>query len=137
MALAACTTPQSLLLSLLPDGTFLVPLSKLLGTENRNRERLLDLEERGDWAAVVATADAELQKNTQSAEWHYIRGMGEARRGNWRSAQGSFAHSVRLDPNELEGWYMLARAQVSSGERENAVRTLERALDVDRANPLT
>jgi cytochrome c-type biogenesis protein CcmH/NrfG len=135
--MTACTTPQMLLLSLLPDGLFIVPLASLQRVENLDRKRLAELEKREDWPAVMEFADTKIKENPNSGEWYYVRGTAEIRRGQWRTARATFTESVRLAPNDLPSWHMLARAQGETGEQDVAIRTLERALDIDRSDAQT
>lgn len=135
--LAACTLPQSLALSLLPDGTFLVPLQNLQGSPRPNVERLAALEAKGDWAGVLAIARSAVARDPLDAEWWYVKGSAEARLGEWTAARESFGTCVRLDPSDLDAWQMLAQSQGRSGDRAAAIRTLERALDVSRESPVT
>ena len=133
----ACTMPQQLLLSLLPDGTFLVPLQNLRGADSSVRDRLAQLEARGDWKETAELARTNLKKDAQSAEWWYVLGSAEARLGHWRVARDAFRDSLRIDPSEMDAWHMLSLCQGQLGERAMAIQTLERALDVSRQSPLT
>lgn len=40
------------------------------------------------------------------------------------------AARLEANPNDVEGWMMLARSQLSMGERENAIAALERGIDL-------
>jgi tetratricopeptide (TPR) repeat protein len=137
----------------LPDGTFIVPAAMLAGgadtgrrdslklrdarRELRERSDWRELEAKRDWPGLVALAQAELDRAPQRAEWWYVKGVAQAGALDWRGARASFGESVRLEPDALEGWHMLAQAQGEAGDRATAIRTLERALDIDRAAPLT
>ncbi|HXV12097.1 MAG TPA: hypothetical protein VD839_14960, partial [Burkholderiales bacterium] len=62
-ALAGCTPEQHLLMSLIPDGTFPILLSHLEKTNDTNRQRLAELDAKGDWKGMLAFAEENLAKD--------------------------------------------------------------------------
>ena len=129
--------PQQLLLSLLPDDTFTTLLTNLRGVDETNRKRLGELEQRGDWPAVLAFADTNIKRDPYTAEWWYVKGTAQGRMNTWPAAAESFGQVVRLQPYELDGWHMLAQAQRLAGDPERAVQTLERTLSISRESPIS
>ena len=57
VACAACTPAQTLLMSLVPDGTIPVLLSHFESVSDINRKRISELEQRKDWDALAKLAD--------------------------------------------------------------------------------
>lgn len=135
VAVAACTLPQQLLFSLLPDGTFTMPLSKLERLSTRNQDRIDALTARGDWAGLAAFARENLQTDVTSGDWWTVKGAAEARLGDWRSARASFAEAVRYSPDSADAWIMMAQADGRLGDRGRAIRALEQGQDAHRGVP--
>jgi len=44
---------------------------------------------------------------------------------------------VRIEPQDIDGWNLLAQAQRSLGQPERAIRTLDNALRITRDSPVT
>jgi tetratricopeptide (TPR) repeat protein len=125
-------------MSLLPDGIFTTPLSKLTNTLSTfNRDRLEALESKSDWKGVIAFAEEQLKREPTSGDWWYVKGSAEVRMGAWRAARASFNEAVRYAPDDLDGWYMLAQSQGQTGDRAGAIRTLRQALEVSSDAPRT
>jgi len=75
LALAACMSPQaSLLLSLLPEGTFTTLLTNMRGVTEPNREQLAALEQKGDWKGIAEFAQANSRRDPQNADWWLVSG---------------------------------------------------------------
>jgi cytochrome c-type biogenesis protein CcmH/NrfG len=134
---SACTWPQQILWSLIPDGTFTTLLSNLRGLSTPTQERLAALEAERDWPGILKLADDSLAKDQHEAQWWFVRGYALGRQDRWREAAESFAAAVRIDPESLDSWHMLAQAQRFSDQRARAASTLERSLDVARDIPMT
>lgn len=134
---AACTPQQMLLNALIPDGTTSMLLSHLQGVEDGNRRKIVDMEQRGDWAGMARFADANIATDPFSPEWRMIGGYARLQLRDYAGAQGYFSEMIRLSPDDATGYHFLAEAQRVGGEPQRAVTTLERALLVVRDSPLT
>lgn len=137
MLLAACTPQQALLSALVPDGTASMLLSHLQQVEDVNRRRIVELEQKGDWAGLARFADENIAVDPFSAEWRMVGGYAQTQLRDYRRATGYFSDMVRLAPDEAAGYHFLAGAQRAAGEPRNAIVTLERALLVLRESALT
>ncbi len=135
--LAACTPQQMLLNAMIPDGTASMLLSHLQDVEDSNRQRIVELEQQGDWAGLVKFADANIAKDPFSANWRMIGGYAQSQLHNYPRAMDYFGEMVRLAPDEAAGYHFLAGAQRAGGQPGNAVVTLERALLVLRESAAT
>jgi len=130
LALAACTPQAALLMSALPDGTVPVLLSHLQGMEEGNRKRVAELEARKDWDGLAKFAAENLAKDRNSAEWWTVAGYAHSRAGRHPLAVESYSEVVRLAPDEMLGWNLLAQSYRDAKQPARAVQTLNNALRV-------
>jgi len=128
MALAGCTPQGALLMSALPAGTVPVLLSHLEGVDDSNRRRIAELEGRGDWQGLVELAEANLARDRNNAEWWLVAGYAYSQLGSHPRAAQCFSEMVRLSPDEMLGWNLLAQSYRSAGEPVRAVQALESAV---------
>jgi tetratricopeptide (TPR) repeat protein len=133
----ACTPQQMLLNALVPDGTTSMLLSHLQGVEDGNRRRVVDLEQKGDWAGLARFADSNIAGDPFSPEWRMIGGYAYLQLREYPQATAYFSEMVRLAPDDAAGYHFLAETQRVAGQPQRAVTTLERALLVVRESPLT
>lgn len=133
--LTACTPQQALLMSALPEGT----ISSLLGhferVEDSNRKRLIELERGKDWQGMVKFAEENLEKGGPRPEWWLVAGHAHTQLGNHARAIECHSEAVRLEPDEIFAWELLAQSYRSAGQPERAVRALENILLVKRDSP--
>jgi len=134
---AACTPQQALLQALIPEGTVSTLLGNLQGVKDENRQRIAELEQKGDWAGLAKFAEDNIAKDRFSAEWRLIGGYAYLQLPDYPKAIGHFSELVRLAPDDATGYHLLAQAQRAAGQPERAVTTLERALLVVRESPMT
>lgn len=132
VALAACTPQAGLVLSLMPDGTIPIVLSNLQGVDEPNLRRISELERRGDWEGLARFAETNIARDRFSADWRTVAGYAYSRLGQHERAIESHAQAVRLAPDQMIGWTLLAQAYREAGQPARAVTTLERALLVRR-----
>lgn len=137
MIISACTPQQMLLSALIPDGTTSMLLSHLQSVESGNRQRIVELEQQGDWPGLAKFADDNIAKDPFSAEWRLIGGYAQSQQGHHARAAEYFGEMVRLSPDDVTGYHFLAEAQRANGQSQRAVTTLERALLVVRESALT
>ncbi len=138
LALAGCLSPQaSLLLALIPDGTFTTLLKNMQGVSEPNRERLAMLEQKGDWAGVVQFAQENLQRDPHNADWWIIAGYAFSQLKQYQRAADAFQQATRLEPQDITSWNLLAQAYRSLGQPERAIRTLDNALRINGDSPMT
>lgn len=132
-----CTPQQMLLNALVPEGTASVLLGNLQGVADTNRQRIAELEQKGDWNGLAKFAEDNIAKDPVSPEWRLIAGYAYSQARDYPRAIAHFSDLVRLAPDDATGYHFLAEAQRAAGQPERAVNTLERALLVVRESPLT
>jgi tetratricopeptide (TPR) repeat protein len=129
VAIAGCLSPQaSLLLALVPDGTFTTLLKNMQGVSTPNQEKLAALEQKGDWAGIVEFAQQNLSRDPNNADWWIITGYAQSQLKQYQRAADAFQQAIRLEPQDITSWNLLAQAYRSLGQPERAIRTLDNAL---------
>ncbi|MGH8662155.1 MAG: tetratricopeptide repeat protein [Burkholderiales bacterium] len=130
LALAACTPQAAAILSVLPDGTVPVLLSHLEGMEEGNRKRVADLEARRDWDGLAKLAEDNLSRDRNNSDWWTVAGYAHSQAGRHPRAIQCYSEVVRLAPDEMLGWNLLAQSYRAAKQPARAVQTLNNALRV-------
>jgi len=133
----ACTPQQALISALVPDGTASVLLGHMQSVPDANRQRVVEFEQRGDWAGLAKFAEDNIAKDAFSSEWRVIAGYAQSQLRDYPKAIVHFSELVRMAPDDATGYHFLAETQRAAGQPERAVTTLERALLVVRESPVT
>ena len=136
-ALTGCTLPQQLLFSLIPDGTFPILLSHLEKTSDANRRRVAELDARKDWHGLVQFAEENLARDRSNSDWWMVKGYAYGQLGQYDKAADCFEEMVRLQPDTMLGWNLLAQSQRAARQPERAVQTLNNALLIRADSPVT
>ncbi len=134
-ALAGCTPQAALVTALLPDGTVPILLSQMQSVDEANRRRIVELEQGGDWDGLAKFAEDNLAKDRNSADWWIVAGYAYSRLGRHPRAIESYTEAVRLAPEDMLGWSLLAQSYRAAGQPGYAVRTLQRASLVGKETP--
>ena len=137
LAVAACTPQQALISALVPDGTLSVLMGHMQGVPDANRQRVAELEQKGDWAGLAKFAEDNIAKDPFSSGWRMVAGYAQSRLSDYPKAIAHFTELVRMTPDDPTGYHFLAEAQRAAGQSDRAVNTLERALLVVRESPVT
>jgi tetratricopeptide (TPR) repeat protein len=127
VALAACGPKAALVSSLLPDGTTSILLSHLEREEEGNRRRIAELEARKDWDGLVKFAEENLARDRNSSSWWLVAGYAHSQAGRMPRAIECFSEVVRLAPDEMLGWSLLAQAYRDAKQPLRAIQTLDNA----------
>jgi tetratricopeptide (TPR) repeat protein len=127
LALSACTPQAALLMSAIPDGALSTLLGNLQGMEDANRKRVAELEARKDWDGLVKLAEENLAKDRNNADWWTVAGYAHSQAGRHALAAQSYSEVVRLVPDEMLGWSLLAQAYRDARQPARAVQTLNNA----------
>ena len=125
--LASCSPQAALVSSLLPDGTVSVLLSHLEREEQGNRKRIAELEARKDWDGLAKFADDNLARDRHSADWWFVAGYAHSQAGRRQRAIECYGEMVRLAPDDMLGWSLLAQSYRDTRQPLRAVQTLNNA----------
>jgi tetratricopeptide (TPR) repeat protein len=131
-ACAACTPAQSLLMSLVPDGTIPVLLGHFEQVSDVNRRRIAEFEQRRDWDGLAKFAEESLKQDKSNSDWWLIAGYAYSQADQRKRAIECYAEAVRLSPDDMLGWNLLAQSYRLTGQTERALQILNRALVVKR-----
>jgi tetratricopeptide (TPR) repeat protein len=137
LACCACTPQQQLIMSLLPDGTIPVLLSHFERMDDTNRRRIVEFEQRRDWGGLAGFAEANLAKDRSNSNWWLIAGYAYSQLEQRRRAIECYTEVVRLEPQDILGWNLLAQAYRLTGQPERALQIANRALAVRTDSPET
>jgi tetratricopeptide (TPR) repeat protein len=135
--LAACTPHTAAILSVLPDGTTSVLMSHLEGVEESNRKRVVELEGRKDWDGLTKLAEENIAKDANSAAWWTVAGYANSQAGRHPAAVQCYSEVVRLAPDDMDGWNLLAQSYRDAKQPARAVQTLNNALLVRKGSAET
>lgn len=127
LALPACTPHSAALFSLLPDGTFPILLSHFQGMDESNRTRIAELESRKDWDGLAKLAEENLVLDRHNSDWWTVAGYAHSRAGRRQRASECYSEVVRLAPDDLLGWSLLAQSYRDAKQPLRAVQTLNNA----------
>lgn len=135
--IAGCTLPGQLLYALVPDGTIPMLLGKLERESDVNRQRVAELERKGDWEGLAKFADENIAKEPNNSSWWLVAGYANAKQKKHARAIECFQEIVRLDPTLPDGWNLLAQEHRTVGDSQRAVDVLTRALMALRDSAVT
>lgn len=133
----ACTPQQHLLMSLIPDGTLSILMSHFERQPSANRQRVAELEQKGDWPALVTFAEDNLKKDPMNPAWWMVAGYAHSQQKQHGRAIQCFSEMVRLEPDMPDGWNLLAQEHRTIGESRRALAILNNALLGLREAPTT
>ena len=128
--LSACTPQTAAIMSLLPDGTLATLLGNMERVEDQNRKRVIELEARKDWDGLARLAEENLAKDRNNSDWWIVAGYAHAQAGRHPRAIECYTEVVRLMPDDMLGWSLLAQAYRDAKQPARAVHTLDNALRV-------
>jgi tetratricopeptide (TPR) repeat protein len=127
LVLPSCTPYTSALYSVLPDGTIPILLSHVQGIEESNRKRVAELEARKDWEGLTKLAEENLARDRNSSEWWIVAGYAHSQAGRHQRASECYSEVVRLAPDDMLGWSLLAQSYRDAKQPLRAVQTLNNA----------
>lgn len=138
LMLSSCMTPaQQLLLAAIPDGTLSVLLSHFERQPSANRQRVAELEQRGEWVELAKFADDNIAKDRSNAAWWMVAGYAYSQQKQHARAIQCFREMVRLEPDMADGWNLLAQEHRTVGDPQRAIAIINNALLVLRDSPAT
>lgn len=124
-------------MSVLPDGTIPALLGHLQSVDDGNRRRIVELESRGDWNGLAKLAEENLARDGRIADWWLVAGYAYSQMGRHERAAECYGEMVRLAPDDMLGWNLLAQSQREARQPQRAVQTLNNALLVRRDSVAT
>jgi len=127
LALPACTPHTLALFSLLPDGTTSILLSHFQDMDKSNQKRVAELEARKDWEGLTKLAEENLARDRNNSDWWTVAGYAHSQAGRYQRASECYSEVVRLAPDDMLGWSLLAQSYRDAKQPLRAVQTLNNA----------
>lgn len=117
-------------LSLIGTGLNVVGgLSQLSGhAADANLEAIAGFDAQKDWPGMLKMARANLEKDQNNYDWWLIAGYAHTQMGEHEQAITCYQTTIRLSPDDLYPWNLLAQSYRATNQPELAVRTIDRAL---------
>ncbi|MEI6300813.1 MAG: tetratricopeptide repeat protein [Betaproteobacteria bacterium] len=104
-------------------------LSKLSGhVADANVQAIGELEAKKDWPGMLKMANASIAKDSNNPDWWLIAGYAHTQMGQHQQAIPCYQTTIRLSPDDLYPWNLLAQSYRATNQAEMAIRTLDRAL---------
>ena len=135
--LSSCGTPAQLLLAVIPDGTLSTLLSHFEPAPTANRQRVAQLESRGEWVELAKFAEENLAKDKSNAAWWMVAGYAYSQQKQHARAIQCFREMVQIEPDGPDGWNLLAQEHRTVGDPRRAIAIINNALLVLRDSPTT
>jgi tetratricopeptide (TPR) repeat protein len=126
-ALGACAGPPPYTEGKLPDGTVSVLLTHLKRIGESDQKVIADLEHHKDWDALAKAAEQGAKLNAYNPDWRFVAGYAYSRAGRHGLAVERFTEYVRLAPDDMVGWNLLAQSHRDAGQSLRAVQALNNA----------
>ena len=89
---------------------------------------IYELEQKRDWAGMLALANAQLQVAPDRPAWWVLQGYALARQGEHAAAVDSYKRALRLSPEDENSWLALGQSQSELGRYDEAAQTYRQAL---------
>ena len=86
---------------------------------------------------ALSTAEFAARLNPLSAEPLYAAASIEERRGSFASARRTLLRALEREPDDVDGWFRLARLEATLADAGGLRRAAERALELDPLNPVS
>jgi tetratricopeptide (TPR) repeat protein len=123
----ACTLGACTALSLVSTGINVA--SRLAGhADDANVRKISELEAKNDWAGILQMAQGNLQRDSNNHDWWLIAGFANTQLGQHVQAIPCYQTAIRLSPDDIYTWNLLAQSFRIINEPERAIRTVEQAL---------
>jgi tetratricopeptide (TPR) repeat protein len=121
----------------LADGTTSVLLTHLKSLGESNQKVIAGLESAKDWDGLARAAEAAIKLDPHNADWWFVAGYAYSKSGRYGLAVQRFSERVRLAPDDMLGWNMLAQSYRDADQPLRAVQTLTNAHVVRPGTPAT
>jgi tetratricopeptide (TPR) repeat protein len=135
--LGACAAPEPYTEGKLADGTVSVLLTHLKSLGEGNQKIIADLESRKDWDGLAKAGEGGIKATPHNADWYFVAGYAYSQAGRYGLAVDRFTERVRLAPDDMVGWNMLAQSHRDAGQSLRAVQALNNAHLVRPGTPAT
>ena len=102
-------------------------MGNLQGMEEGNRKRVAELEARRDWDGLMKLAEENLALDRNSSDWWTVAGYAHSQAGRYQRASECYSEVVRLAPDDMLGWILLAQSYRDAKQPQRAIQALNNA----------
>jgi tetratricopeptide (TPR) repeat protein len=96
--------------------------------DDANVKQIAALESKNDWAGILKMATANVTRDPNNHDWWLIAGYAHSQLGEHKQAIPCYQTAIRLSPDDVYSWNLLAQSYRVTNEPERAIRTLEQVL---------
>jgi cytochrome c-type biogenesis protein CcmH/NrfG len=121
-----------------------IPITPLLssalasrGEDSKSAEAITEMQKKGDWPGLAKFAQDRLLKDPSNASFWVMLGYALVQQSRYPDAIQALTRAVSINPEDIDGWNLLADAQRRGGQPGASSRTLQRAAAVDPTSAVT
>ena len=131
--MSSCAGP----LALIPWGPLLTAALSSRAGDSETQQVLNEYQRKGDWAGLARYAAERLGANRRDSDWWLVLGYARLQQGDRAAAAEAFTRVTELNPEDIDGWNLLAETQRLAGQPGRAARTLLQAMSIDSSSPVS
>ena len=121
-----------------------IPITPLLssalasrGEDSKSAQAITEMQKNGDWAGLAKFAQDRLLRDPSNANYWVMLGYALVQQSRFPDAIQALTRAVTINPEDIDGWNLLADAQRRGGQPGASSRTLQRAAAVDPTSAVT
>lgn len=121
-----------------------IPITPLLsaalssrGEDARSAEAITEMQKKGDWPGLAKFAQDRLLRDPSNANFWVMLGYALVQQSRYPDAIQALGRAVAINPEDIDGWNLLADAQRRAGQPGASSRTLQRAMAIDSTSAVT
>ena len=102
--MSSCAGP----LALIPWGPLLTAALSSRAGDSETQQVLNEYQRKGDWAGLARYAAERLGANRRDSDWWLVLGYARLQQGDRAAAAEAFTRVTELNPEDIDGWNLLA-----------------------------
>jgi tetratricopeptide (TPR) repeat protein len=102
-------------------------------SENNYVKQGMQYLQAGDVQKAVQSFDKAIKADPLNPENYLVLGQVYLRLNNFARASDSFAAAIKVSPDNGAAYYMLAQSQMLYGQREEAIKSVQRSVEIFKA----
>lgn len=121
-----------------------IPITPLLssalasrGEDTKSAQAITEMQKKGDWPGLAKFAQDRLLRDPSNGNLWVMLGYALVQQSRYADAIQALSRAVSIDPEDIDGWNILADAQRRAGQPGASSRTLQRAAAVDPTSGVT
>ena len=131
--LAGCAGP----LAFIPITPLLSSALASRGEDSQSAALITEMQKKGDWPGLAKFAQDRLLKDPSNGNLWVMLGYALVQQSRYPDAIQALIRAVAINPEDVDGWNILADAQRRAGQPGASSRTLQRAAALDPTSAVT